>query len=114
HRRYLSTSKLASADLNIYTTALFNLPAGSVGLALGGSFGRETLTIDPDDSGRLGDEAGVGLTPPSHSGRREYAFYGESLIPVFSPTMGLPGLHSSGLTVAAGFEGWKDQTTNAC
>src|SRR5205814_4192639 len=60
NRRDVNTSKLASADLNIYTTDLFDLPGGSVGLAFGGSFSRETLTIDPDDSGRLGDEAGVG------------------------------------------------------
>jgi hypothetical protein len=30
------TSKLATLDLNIYTTNLFDLPAGGVGLAFGG------------------------------------------------------------------------------
>lgn len=113
HRKDLSTSKLASADLNIYTTDLFDLPAGGVGLAFGGSFRRETLTIDPDDSARLGDEAGVGLTPPSHSGRKEYAFYGESLIPIFSPAMGVPGLHSLEFSAAARFEEWENNDTNA-
>jgi len=99
--------------LNIYTTDLFDLPGGGVGLAFGGSFGREILTIDPDDSARLGDEAGVGLTPPSHSGRKEYAFYGETLIPVFSPAMGVPGFHSLEFTAAARFEEWKNNDTNA-
>jgi iron complex outermembrane recepter protein len=112
-RKDLSTSKLASADLNIYTTDLFDLPAGGVGLAFGGSFRRETLTIDPDDSARLGDEAGVGLTPPSHSGRKEYAFYGETLIPVFSPAMSVAGFHSLEFSAAARFEEWENNDTNA-
>jgi iron complex outermembrane receptor protein len=110
HRKDLNTSKLASVDLNIYTTDLFDLPAGGVGLAFGGSFARETLTIDPDDSARVGD---VGLTPPSHSERREYAFYGETLIPVFSPAMGVSGLHSLEFTAASRFEEWKNNDTNA-
>ena len=44
-----STSKLATLDMNIYTTDLFDLPAGGVGLAFGGSFNRETYIIDVDD-----------------------------------------------------------------
>jgi iron complex outermembrane recepter protein len=113
HRKDLNTSKLASVDLNIYTTDLFDLPAGGVGLAFGGSFSRETLTIDPDDSARLGDQAGVGLTPPSHSGRKEYAFYGETLIPVFSSAIDVPGFHSLEFTAAARFEEWENSDTNA-
>src|SRR5207302_424406 len=38
--RDLLTSKLATLDLNVYTTDLFDLPAGGVGLALGGAFSR--------------------------------------------------------------------------
>ena len=110
--RDLATSKIASADLNIYTTDLFDLPAGGVGLAIGGYFGRETLTIDPDDSSRLGGVLGGGLSPPSHSGRREYAFYAESLIPLFSPAMGVPGFHSLEFNAAARFEYWKNNDTN--
>src|SRR5438445_5837626 len=41
HSRDLFTSKLATLDLNIYTTDLFDLPAGGVGLAFGGVFSRE-------------------------------------------------------------------------
>src|SRR6202035_1483361 len=37
HVRNLNTSKLATFDVNIYTTNLFDLPGGPVGLALGGS-----------------------------------------------------------------------------
>ena len=52
HARDLNTSKLATLDLNIYTTDLFDLPAGGVGLAFGGEFIRETLTENPDDEHR--------------------------------------------------------------
>jgi iron complex outermembrane recepter protein len=40
--RDLLTSKLATLDLNMYTTDLFDLPAGGVGLAFGGVFSRES------------------------------------------------------------------------
>src|SRR4029077_8817564 len=113
NRRDLNTSKLATADLNIYTTDLFDLPGGPVGLAFGGSFSRETLKVDPDDSARLGDEVGNGLTPPSHSGRREYAFYGETLIAVFSPAMSVACFHSLEFSAAARFEEWENNDTNA-
>src|SRR5207302_590390 len=53
HTRDLLTSKLATLDLNIYTTDLFDLPAGGVGLAFGGAFSRESYIVDPDDQNRL-------------------------------------------------------------
>src|SRR6266700_3838313 len=43
------TSKLATLDANIYTTDLFDLPAGGVGLAFGGGFNREVFRTQPDD-----------------------------------------------------------------
>ena len=43
HPKDIDTSKLATIDATIYTTALFDLPAGGVGFALGGQFRRETL-----------------------------------------------------------------------
>src|SRR5207247_5221115 len=90
----LVTSKLATLDLNIYTTDLFDLPAGGVGLAFGGVFIRETLTENPDDEHRLKDEVGVGQAFPVKAGRKEYAFYAETLIPITSPAMRVPGFYS--------------------
>src|SRR5260370_34045497 len=57
--RDLLTSKLAPLDLNIYTTDLFDLPAGGIGLAFGGGFSREEYTVNPGDRHRLQDELGV-------------------------------------------------------
>src|SRR5437879_3994415 len=76
----LVTSKLATLDLNIYTTDLFDLPAGGVGLAFGGAFSRETFIIDPDDQIRLENDI-----PYVHAGRKSWGIYAETLIPVFSP-----------------------------
>src|SRR5947209_15619350 len=51
-------SKLTTIDGTIYTTDLFNLPAGGVGFAFGGQFRRESLSEDPDQLNVNGDVAG--------------------------------------------------------
>jgi iron complex outermembrane receptor protein len=114
HRRDLNTSKLATLDLNIYTTDLFDLPGGPVGLALGGSFSRETYTLNPDDQGSTvhPEELGVGGTTPVKAGRKEVAFYAETLIPIFGPDMAIPGLHSLEFDAGARFEDWRNNATN--
>ncbi len=47
HPKEIDFSKLATVDVNIYTTSLFELPAGGVGLAFGGQFRRENLQQEP-------------------------------------------------------------------
>jgi len=115
HEHNLFTGKLATFDLNIYTTDLFDLPGGPVGLALGGSFNRETYDINPDDQARLihPQELGVGGTTPVKAGRKEVAFYGEIRVPITSPEMGIPGLHSLEFDAGGRFEDWRNNDTNA-
>jgi iron complex outermembrane receptor protein len=115
HRRDLNTSKLATLDLNIYTTDLFDLPGGPVGLALGASFSRDTYTINPDDEINLlhPEELGVNGIHAEHAGRKEVAFYGEIRVPIFSPEMGIPGFHSLEVDAGARFEDWRNNDTNA-
>jgi iron complex outermembrane recepter protein len=113
HEHNIGTSKLATLDLNIYTTDLFDLPAGGVGLAFGGVFTRQTYIFNPDDQARLGQELGVGITPPVKAGRKEYAFYGETLIPIFSPKWNIPGFHSLEFTAGVRYEAWLNNDTNA-
>ena len=114
HRRDLLTSKLATLDLNIYTTSLFDLPGGPVGLALGGFFSRETYEINPDDQANILDpqELGAFGVTPVKAGRKEVAFYGELRVPIFSPEMGIPGLHSLELEAGARFEEFRNNDTN--
>jgi iron complex outermembrane receptor protein len=110
--RNLTESKIAEFNLNIYTTDLFDLPGGPVGLAFGGEFRREDFTFNPDDQARLADEVGVSAAPPSRGGRKDYAFYAETNIPIFSPEQGIWGFHSLEFDAASRFEEFRNNDTN--
>jgi hypothetical protein len=95
-------------DLNIYTTDLFDLPAGGVGLAFGGGFSRETYIIDPDDQVRI-----LSDIPYVHAGRKSWSIYAETLIPVFSPKWNIPGFHSLEFSAGVRYSEWLNNDTNA-
>src|SRR5437773_3252653 len=111
--RDLLTSKLATLDANIYTTDLFDLPAGGVGLAFGGVFSRESYRVDPDDQNRLGENAGVGMEEVVKAGRKSWGIYAETLIPVFSPKFNIPGFYSLEFSAGARYSEWLNNDTNA-
>jgi iron complex outermembrane receptor protein len=111
--RDLFTSKLATLDLNIYTTDLFDLPAGGVGLAFGGVFGRESYIIDPDDQNRLSQLIGEVPFPETHAGRKTWAVYAETLVPIFSPKFNIPGFYSLEFTAGVRYQEWLNNDTNA-
>lgn len=113
HIHNLIISKLAELNLNIYTTDLFDMPAGPVGLAFGGEWRRENFEFKPDDQARLADEVGVAAAVPSAGGRKDYAFYSEMQIPLFSPEMGIWGLHNVEFTASARYEDFRSNSTNA-
>src|SRR6266571_1377238 len=113
HTRDLFTSKLATLDLNIYTTALFDLPAGGVGLAFGGGFNRESYRIDPDDQNRLGENVDAGAFPAVKGGRKSWALYAETLIPIFSPQWHIPLFHALEFSAGVRYEDWLNNDTNA-
>jgi outer membrane receptor protein involved in Fe transport len=112
HPKSVDTSKLATLDLNIYTTSLFKLPAGGVGLAFGGQFRRESLRQGPDEEAISGDILGTGPGNFTDAGRKAYALYGEANLPVFSPIFSAPGLHSLEFTAAARYEDFRNNDTN--
>ncbi len=112
YRRDLNTSKLFTLDANVYTTDLFDLPAGGVGLAFGAQWRRESLFDNPDDQGRLAEEAGVGRSPRVQAGRKDYAFYAETRIPIFSPEMGITGFHSLEFGASGRFEEFRNNNSN--
>ena len=109
----LFTSKLATLDVHISTTDLFDLPAGGVGLAFGGVFSRESYRVDPDDKNRLGQNADSPAIPPVKAGRKSWAIYAETLIPVFSPKWNIPGFYSLEFTAGVRYEEWLNNDTNA-
>jgi len=112
HPKDIDISKLTELDINVYTTELFKLPAGGVGLALGAQFRRENLEQDPDQLNIEGDIIGSSKTAITHAGRKDWAFYAETRVPLFSPEMGIPGLHSVELTGALRFEEFRNNDTN--
>jgi iron complex outermembrane receptor protein len=113
HPNDIDISKLTELDLNIYTTDLFKLPAGGVGLAFGGQFRRENIVQDPDSAEVEGDIVGQGSPMTiTHAGRKDYAFYGELRVPLFSPEMGIVGLHSVEVSGAFRFEDFLNNSTN--
>jgi len=105
-------SKIWTIDGTIYTTALFNLPAGGVGFAAGGQFRRESLREEPDELNLTGDVAGNSPLPAAFGGRKSYAFYLETSIPIFSPANALPGLYALEFTAAGRFEEFRNNDTN--
>jgi iron complex outermembrane receptor protein len=108
----LDTSKLSTLDFNIYTTDLFKLPAGGVGFAFGGQFRRENFGEQPDAALQAGDSIGNGTRTLVQGGRKSYAFYGETSIPIFSPTNALPGLYSMEFSASTRFEAFRNNDTN--
>ena len=113
HTKDILTSKLATLDLNVYTTDLFDLPAGGVGLAFGGVFSRETYIINPDDANRLGENADSTAVNPVQAGRKSWAIYAETLIPIFSPKWNIPGFHSLEASAGVRYEEWLNNDTSA-
>jgi iron complex outermembrane receptor protein len=112
HPKDEDTSKLATLDATMYTTALFDLPAGGVGLAFGGQFRRESLREDPDMLNVEGDIVGNSPVPPARGGRKSYAFYAETKIPIFSPANAIPGFRSLEFTAAGRVEDFENNNTN--
>jgi iron complex outermembrane receptor protein len=112
HPKDIDISKLTELDLNIYSTELFKLPAGGVGIAFGGQFRRETLEQDPDTLEIEGDIIGNSATAITHAGRKDFAFYGEARVPLFGPEMGIIGLHSFEATGAFRYEEFRNNNTN--
>jgi iron complex outermembrane receptor protein len=108
----IDTSKMATTDFNIYTTDLFSLPAGGVGLAFGGQFRRENFIQEPDLQEIVGEVIGSSASAITHAGRKDYAFYGETLVPIFSPTMGVPFFHALEVTGSVRFEEFLNNDTN--
>jgi iron complex outermembrane receptor protein len=106
-------SKLTTLDLNIYTTSLFKLPAGGVGLALGGQFRREEIAQNPSQLLLEGDILGtLGQATETVAGRKSFGLYAETRIPLFSPEMKVPGLYSLDLTSSTRFEDYLNNNTN--
>ncbi|HUW52453.1 MAG TPA: TonB-dependent receptor plug domain-containing protein [Rhodanobacter sp.] len=112
-------SKLYSWDAHAVGN-LFELPAGRVNLAVGVGWRHEEVSGHADANGRVTDPVtgstagndqnwnGGMFTDPFSHGRNVSAAYAETLIPITSSSMNIPGLHKFSLTAASRFERYSD------
>jgi iron complex outermembrane receptor protein len=91
---------------------LFSLPAGGVGLAFGGQFGRETNDQNPGSFQLAGDLVGGGLYVAVHGKRENYAGFAETSIPIFGSNFHAPGFHALEFTAAIRFEEFGNNSSN--
>ncbi|MDQ3446060.1 MAG: TonB-dependent receptor, partial [Pseudomonadota bacterium] len=105
-------SKLATLDFTMYTTALFNLPAGGVGFAFGGQFRRENIDQVPDQINLAGDVIGSSPTAITQGGRKSYGVYAETQIPVFTPQWNIPGFYAFEFDASVRYEEFLNNDTN--
>jgi outer membrane receptor protein involved in Fe transport len=112
HPKDLDTSKIWTIDGSLYTTSLFDLPAGGIGFAVGGQFRRESLDENPDPLNVAGDISGNSPVPVAHGGRKSFAFYAEANIPIFSSKNAIPGFHSLEITAAGRYEQFRNNDTD--
>src|SRR5947207_1627078 len=112
HPKDEDVSKVATLDGTIYTTSLFELPAGGVGIAFGVQVCRDTLEEAPVMRNVEGDVAGNSPVPPARGGRKSYSFYAETRIPIFSPNFKVPGFYALEFTAGARFEEFLNNDSN--
>ncbi len=88
----------------IITGTPFDLPAGKLGFAVGGGFTSESLFIDYDGLTRVGKVPGLNAALPTGGRRDSWAGFAEVRIPLTSPDMDIPVLHSLEITAAGRYE----------
>ncbi len=83
----------------------FELPAGQVAFAVGGEFRHESLSLDSDGLTSQNLVPGLSFAGRFPGGSRDQgAGFAEVVIPVFSPTYNVTGLHSLEITTSGRVE----------
>jgi iron complex outermembrane recepter protein len=98
--KYIST--LNSFDA-VVRGSLFELPAGKVNFAVGGSFQREVLSADPDLNSADDGWVDSPTILPFNESRKIYAAYAEVEVPILSR---VPGAYSLTVDVAGRYENY--------
>jgi iron complex outermembrane receptor protein len=83
----------------------FELKAGKVGLAFGGSYREESLSLFTDGLSQIGAVPGLNPALPFDGGKRsQYGVFGEVNIPIFTPEWNVPGFYNLELKAAGRIE----------
>lgn len=93
---------------------VFDLPGGPVGIAIGGEHREEQGYSHPDGPTVFGDTVGFNSGSPVDGSRTVDGIFGEIDVPITSPDMDIPVLHSFKVTGAARYDTYSDfgDTTN--
>lgn len=118
----IGRTSLALADLRLSKSDLLTLPGGDLGLAFGVEWRRETFSDDRDPrlDGTItftdtitGDFFGSDVlnsspTPDTGGDRNVYSAFAETFVPIVSPAMDVPLVHSFDVQLAGRFEHFSD------
>ena len=118
----VSKTTLALWDFKLSRPDVFTLPGGPVGMAVGVEARKETQRDDRDEdldgtnvfvdaiSGEtsISNIAAVSSNPDTYGEREVYSAYVEFAVPVVSPEMNVPLVHSLDLQIAGRFEHYSD------
>ena len=100
-----ATAKSVEWDVGgVITGTPLDLPAGKLGVAVGGGYTEESLSVDFDGLTRSGKVPGLNAAQPTSGTRRSWAGFAEIRIPVTSPEMKIPLLRSLEITAAGRYE----------
>lgn len=116
------TTKLTLADAKMSNGSLFSLPGGEVGAAVGVEWRHESYQDDRDDrlDGTitftdivtgvtvLSDVMGSSPTPDTNGDRDVFSAFAELAVPLVSPEMDIPLVHSLDMQLAARAESYSD------
>ncbi|MGN6269650.1 MAG: TonB-dependent receptor domain-containing protein [Sphingomonas sp.] len=113
----ISKTSLASWDAKFSRPDFIHLPGGDVGIAAGVEYRHESFSDDrdprldgtiayiaPDGSSNGSDALGASPTPDTHGSRDVESAYVELAVPLISPSMGVPLVHSIDMQLAGRFE----------
>ena len=117
-----SRTTLSMADFRMSRADLFALPAGNVGVAFGAEVRRETQEDDRDANldgtitftdmvtgeTSLSNVAAVSPNPDTHGSRNVASAYMEFAVPLVSPGMDVPLVHSLDMQLAGRYEHYSD------
>lgn len=117
-----STAELALVDFKMSKGDVFDIPGGSVGIALGVEARYEAYDEDRDDrldgtitytdavTGEVSetDVYGTSPTPDSSGSRKVYAAFAEASVPLVSPEMNVPFVNTLDMQLAARIEDYSD------
>ncbi|MBX9574067.1 MAG: TonB-dependent receptor [Caulobacteraceae bacterium] len=118
----VSRTTLTMADFRLTRSDVFQLPAGPVGMAFGLEVRRETQEDDRDENldgtftftdmvtgaTNLSNVAAVSPNPDTEGSRTVGSAYIEFAVPLVSPEMGVPLVHSLDVQIAGRFEHYSD------